>query len=244
MDTLQYFLDVSANAPPECDGRYFRTWHRVSVQVQRAVRSFAVRNVSARDIDRAFTMVVFSASQPSHGRRPMEFTYDIGDEATIPLALKLIGRNVQARLAPIAATFQNDARLARRFAPVWHRDILNSVKAKPRLLINLLGREAAMINALIDLGTMRDDRTARRFLKNTFSVARVLRVESTVLLERVLRTGTESLLDGGIFEHDDVFPTRRPDAGIGGHEDRHHGSPDGRGQMTDARIISDVHACL
>jgi hypothetical protein len=240
VDRLQSFLDLAAGAPPERDGRHFRTWQRVSVQVQRNVRSLAVKNFSTDNLDRAFTMVVYSSCHPSYGRRPMEFTYDLADPASMPLALRLIGRSLQARLGQVQC---DDVRMKRRFSPVWHVDILNVVKKKPRLLIELLAREATMINALIDLGTMRDERTAKRFLKSTGSAARVLGVDSDTLLDLVLRTGFENLGDGGILEDDDMVAAGRPDAGIGRGEDREHGSPHGCGQVADAGIVPDVQAC-
>jgi len=39
VDQLQNFLDLAALAPAEKDARHFRTWQRVSVQLQREVRS-------------------------------------------------------------------------------------------------------------------------------------------------------------------------------------------------------------
>jgi hypothetical protein len=243
MNRLQSFLDLAAGAPPERDGRHFRTWQRVSIQVQREVRWLAVKKFSAANLDRAFTMVVYSSCHPSYGQRPMEFTYDLGDPATIPMALRLIGRSLQARLTQISVRFEEDARMRRRFAPVWHVDILNAVKKKPRLLIELLAREATMINALIDLGTMRDERMTKRFLKSTLAAARVLGVDSDTLLDLVLRTGVENLGHGRILENDDAAAAGSPDAGIGGNEDRDHGSPDGCGQVADAGIVPDVHAC-
>lgn len=244
VNRLQSFLDAAAGAPPERDGRHFRAWQRVSVQVQREVRSLVLQQFSTADLDRALTMAVYSACQPSYGQRPMEFTYDLGDPATMPLALRLIGRSLQARLAQISAALPgDDARMKRRFAPVWHVDTLNTVKKKPRLLIELLAREAAMINALIDLGTRREERTAKRFMKSSFAAARVLRIDSDTLRELVLRTGTENLGNGRIPEDDDAIAAGSPDERIGGNENRDHGSPDGRGQMADAGIVPDVHAC-
>jgi len=249
MDRIQIFLDRTADAPPERDARHFRTWQRVAVQVQRDVRSlaaqtfFASESRVADDLDRAFTMVVYSSCQPCYGQRPMEFTYDMGDPAALAAALRLIGRSLQARLAQISARFPSDARLKRRFARIWHVDILNTVKRKPRTLIELLAREATMINALIDLGTRRDERTVKRFVKSTWSAARVLGVDSDALQDLVLRTSVENLGDARIFEDDHVFPTGSPDLRIGGDENCDHGSPDGGGQVADAGIVPDVQAC-
>jgi len=249
MDRIQTFLDLAAGAPPERDGRHFRAWQRVSVQVQREVRSLAARSFFAKDwpsatnFDRAHTMVVYSSCQPCYGRRPMEFTYDITEVVTLSRVLRSIGRGMQARLAQVSAGIQSDPPLKRRFLPVWHRDILKAVKNKPRTLIEMLAREGTMINALIELGTMRNERTQKRLVKSTESAARLLGVRSEALQDLVLRTGSENLLNGRIFEDDDLFTPGSPDTGIGGDEDRDHGSSYGCGQMADSGIVSDVQAC-
>ena len=249
MNCLQNFLDLAAGAPPEKDFRHFRIWQRVSVHVQREVRSFASRNFFAderravRDMNRAYTIVVYSSCQPCYGRRPMEFTYDIGDIIRLRTVLRLIGRGMQTRLKQISAGIQSDPRLKRRFLPVWYLDILKAAKNKPRTLIEMLAREAAMINALINLGTAYSPRAEKLFVKNTASMARILRVDSKTLQDLVLRAGAENLGDGRIFEDGDVVPARSPDEGIGGYENRDDGSPDGRGEMADARIVPDIHAC-
>jgi hypothetical protein len=249
VDRLQHFLDLAAGAPPERDTRYFRAWQRVSVEVQREVRSLAVNTFFAHwwravaDLDRAFTIVVYSCCQPCYGRRPADFTYDICELATLTTPLRLVGRSMQVRLAQLSEEFQGDARMKRRFAPVWHLDILNTVRKKPRLLIELLAREATMVNALIEMGTTRDERAAKRFLKSTIMVARMIGVDSADLQDLVLGTSAENLGNGGILEGDDVAAAGSPDAGIGGDENRHDGSADGRGQVADAGIVPDVHAC-
>jgi hypothetical protein len=249
VDRLQDFLNIAADAPPERDGRHFRTWQRVSVQVQRAVRTLAAQTLFAdgsrveANLDRAFTIAVYSSCQPCYGCPPMEFTYDTSDIYMLPAALRLIGRSLQARLVQISAGFHGDELLKRRFAPVWHYDILNAVKKKPRMLRELLAREAIMIDALISLGTMRNERSKRRFVRRTCAAARALDVDSDVLQDLVLRTGIENLGDGRIFEDGDMVASGSPDAGIGGDENRDYGSPNGCGQMADTGIVSDVHAC-
>jgi hypothetical protein len=248
VDRLQKFLDLAADAPPERDGRHFRTWQRVSVQVQRDVRTLAAQTFfaaewrAATNMDRAYTIIVYSSCHPSYGRRPMEFTYDIGDLVTLKSVLRLIGRGMKARLAQISAGIQSDPKLKRRFLPVWHVDILKAVKQKPRTLIEMLARETVMINALIELGAMRNERTAKRFLKSTAGAAKLLGVDSFVLQDVVLRTAAENLVNGRIFEDGDAVSSGSPDAGIGGNENRDHGSPDGGGQVADAGIVPDIQA--
>jgi hypothetical protein len=249
VDRLQHFLDVAAYAPPERDARHFRAWQKVSVQVQREVRSlvattfFAEEWRSAVDLERAFTNVVYTSCQPCYGRRPMEFTYDICELAMLSAPLRLIGRSMRARLTLISAGFQSNPQLKRRFLPVWHYDILNTVLNKPRTLIKLLAHEAIMINALINLGTRRDERTGKLFLKSILSAARLLGVDSTELQDLVLRTAIENLSGGRIFKDAHMFTPGSPDARIGGDENCDHGSPYGGGQVADAGIVSNIQAC-
>jgi hypothetical protein len=249
MDRLQKFLDLAADAPPERDWRHFRTWQRVSVEVQREVRTLAAQTFfasewrGATNMDHAYTIVVYSSCHPCYGRRPMEFTYDIGDLVTLKSVLRLIGRGMKARLAEVCAGLQSDPKLKRRFLPVWHVDILKAVKQKPRTLIEMLAREGVMLNALIELGAMRNERTARRFIKGTAGAAKMLGVSSFVLQDLVLRTAAENLVNGRVFEDRDAVSSGSPDAGIGGNENRDHGSPDGGGQVADAGIVPDIQAC-
>jgi hypothetical protein len=249
MTRLQNFLDKAAGTPLERDARHFRTWQRVSVQVQREVRALAARTFFAEEwraavnLDRAFTIVVYSSCQPCYGRRPMDFTYDICELATLSTPLRLIGRSMQTRLAQISEGFAGDARLKRRFLPVWHVDILHAVKKKPRTLIELLAREAAMTSALIDFGTRRDARAEKRFVKAAMRAARVLGVDSAALQDAVLRTAIENLGDSGVFEDGDMVPAGSPDPRICGDENSDHGSADGGGQVADAGVVPDVHAC-
>jgi hypothetical protein len=247
VDRLQHYLDVAANAPPERDGRHFRAWQRVSVQAQREVRSLVAQSFFADEarvesnLDHAFSVAVYSACQPCYGRRPMEFTYDLGDLASITEALRLIGRGLQVRLTQISAGL-DDPKLRRRLGPVWHLDILNVVKRKPRTLLEFLAREAMMVNALIELGTMRDKRTAKRFVKSTWAAARVLGVPSEALQDLVLRTGIENLVDGGVIKDSDMTSSGSPNGRIGGEEYSDHGRADGCGQMADPGVVPDVHA--
>ncbi len=173
----------------------------------------------------------------------MQFTYDAGDEKMLANAMRLIGRGLQARLSEVTAHFR-DERLKRRLAPIWCQDIQNAARRKPRLLLELLGREASMVNSLIDLGTQRHGRTARRFLKTSSAAARVLGLDSAVLQDLVLRTGIENLSDGGLFEDSDLLTPGSPDTWIGTEEDGDHRSSDSGRQMADSGIVPDIEARL
>ena len=126
---------------------------------------------------------------------------------------------------------------------MWHADILRAVKQKPRTLIEMLAREASMTAALIDLGTRRDARAEKRFLKATERTARILGLDSATLQDVMLQTAIDNLGDSGILEDSDMIAPGSPDSGIGGDENRNHRSPDGGGQMTDPGIVPDIQAC-
>jgi hypothetical protein len=249
VDCLRAFLDLAAGTPPERDARHFRTWQKVSVQAQREVRSFVARSFFADEarvaakLNRAFLIVVYSSCQPCYGRPQLDFTYDMSDLGWMTTVLRFIGRPLQARLAEVSAGLRTNERLRRRFAPVWHVDILNTVKKRPQALLELLAREAAMVNALIELGIRRNARAQNKLSKTTDCAARALGVDSNALLDQILKTGAENLVDGRILKRGDALPPRRPDARIGGHENRDHRSPHGGGQMADPGIVSDVQLC-
>ncbi len=173
----------------------------------------------------------------------MEFTYDIGDLVTLTSVLRMIGRSMRARLAQIAARMEYHPKLRRRFLPVWHQDILQSVKYKPRTLIEMLAREAGLINALIEWGTTQNERNQIKFQRSIVTAAKIIGLDSDMLEDMVLRTSTNSLLHRGILERDDMGSPWSPDARIGGDEDRDHRSTDGSRQMADSRIVSDIQAC-
>jgi hypothetical protein len=73
-------------------------------------------------------------------------------------SLQTVLRRIEARLLEAGMV-----ELAHRYAPVWHKDVLVSVQKKPRPYVELLMAEAALINAVIDLGTERSVQAANRF---------------------------------------------------------------------------------
>lgn len=152
------------SAPVERDEEYFPTWQRVSMALQRWLRD----RVSARYFsdptrleDRAecYPMIVYQACRPFFGKPRTEFTYDLRDfpwcEDTLEASWKLTGRGLQRALTGIEAQLNalGNERLARRYSPVWFEDVLVAVRRKPKAYADLLAREAAIINAVIDLGT-------------------------------------------------------------------------------------------
>jgi hypothetical protein len=152
------------SGPPERDPAYFPTWQRVSMALQRWLRDHIAEQYfrdPARLEDRAdcYPMIVYQACRPFFGRPRTEFTYDLRDfpwcEDTLASSWKLTGRGLQRVMTGIEARLRalGQEQLARRYSPVWFEDVLVAVQRKPKLYADLLAREAAIINAVIDLGT-------------------------------------------------------------------------------------------
>ena len=141
-------------------------------------------------------MVVYSACRPCYGRRPADFTYDIADPATLPAAWRTIGRTMQLELGKFAERLKAaPPPLGRRYLPVWHEDILRAVQKKPKRLIALLAAESALINALIDWGTMLNARAEKRFSKALAAAARIFGVGIEELAKLVLGETMRLLVD-------------------------------------------------
>src|SRR5260370_12269220 len=84
--------------------------------------------------------------------------------------------------------------LARRYAPVWHQDVMRAVRNKPRPLLALLGDEAVLINAVIDLGTARQMEAVRPFARTANMALRHMYGEDLrPLAARALQEATKAL---------------------------------------------------
>jgi hypothetical protein len=222
--------------PDETDPQYFRTWQRVSVHLQKRLRPWISERyfsdaARAENRDAGYSMVLYAACRPCYGRRPADFTFDVADPATLPAAWRAIGRALQLELARAVRQIRAAAppALVRRYAPVWHQDILIAVQKKPRKLIALFAVESALIDALIDWGTIRNGTAEKRFAKAVASAARVytvvdpleLRRKALDEVERALRAAAQApdsagdLMDGGILEDRHLGPARGPDSRIG-----------------------------
>ncbi|MEO5925932.1 MAG: hypothetical protein ABIR70_19085 [Bryobacteraceae bacterium] len=152
------------SGPSERDLAYFPRWQRVSMALQRWLRDHIVEEYfrdPARLEDRpdCYPMIVYQACRPFFGRPRTEFTYDLRDfpwcEDTLASSWKLTGRGLQRVLAGLEERIRalGNEQLARRYSPVWFEDVLVAVQRRPKLYADLLAREAAIINAVIDLGT-------------------------------------------------------------------------------------------
>jgi hypothetical protein len=189
------------NSPEERDPRYFQAWQQASLALQRALRrwipDFYFRDTARyEDREKSYPLIVYQASRLCFGRARTEFTYDVADPDTLPAALRMIGQAVQRVLAEVETALRQSGRpeLARRYAPVWHEDILNAVKKRPKPLLELLGDEAALINAVIDLGTDRRMQAVKPFAKAASAALRnMYREDMRVLALRALEEATAAL---------------------------------------------------
>jgi hypothetical protein len=250
------------NAPRERDPACFDTWQRVSLALQRALKqwlSAAYFRDLARleDRDRAYTMVVYQASRPFYGRPKTEFTFDVRDypdcQATLASAWKFVGRSMQSALALLAQRLEQAGRpdLAQRYLPVWHEDVLVTVRKKPKRFVDILAAESAVINAVIDLGTDPSAATINRSARAINTALRsvmgedmrrlgveVLEEATRVLTHAEAGTG-EDLGHGGTLENSDAIAAGGPDARVAGEEDRQDRSAHGGGEVGDAGIVAD-----
>jgi hypothetical protein len=187
-------------APHECHPAYFRTWRAVSLAVQKALRCW-IPEIYFRDParyedrDAAFPLLVYAASRPCRGRPRTEFTYDVADAEMLPRALNQIGASLQSILETVERGLHDCGRpaLARRYAPRWHQDVLRAVQRKPRPLLSLLADEAAVVNALVGLGSGRKMQAVKPFARSANMALRTmygedLRPLALRLLEEATRT--------------------------------------------------------
>jgi hypothetical protein len=238
------------NAPNERDLRHFRHWQRVSLALQTALRQW-IPELYFSDAKRweqreaAFPLLVYSACRLYYGRPRTEFTYEIADPRTIPLATHNIGRALQSRLQPIEKLLHasGQIRLGMRYSPVWHEDIVKAVRNKPRRLLTLLAAETRFIGAVINLGTTRDE---QRFLRMSNAALRnVLGNDMRPLIPQLLEETArcvDHLIDGRILENGDLASAGSPDFRIGREEDGDHRNANRGSEVRDSRIIAKVDA--
>ena len=183
------------------NGRFFRTWQKVSVTLQAELRQ-RIPEMYFDDVERlqnreaAYPLLVYAASRVCRGRPRTEFTYDVADEETLARATHLIGRSLQEVLRGVESRLHAAGRheLARRYAPVWHQDVLRAVHRKPRELISLLADEAVLINAVIDLGTARRIQAVNPYARATLGTLRkVCGEDMRELAPGILNTATSAL---------------------------------------------------
>lgn len=248
--------EVLRNAPRERDPRYFRTWQRVSLALQRALREWIPERcfedlASFEDRETAYQVLVFAAARLCYGRPKTEFTFDVADRGTLDSALHNIGMTLRFVLEPVEQRLREAGltELSPRYSPMWRHDILRIVRRRSRILIGLLASEARLIDAMIDLGTSGD---VRRFARGASAALRnVLGQDMRDLIEGALRETIrvlieqragemEHLIDAGLDEHAGMCGAGSPDGGIGAQENCQNRDADGGGEMRDAGIVADV----
>jgi hypothetical protein len=253
------------DTPPERDPEYFRVWQRVSLALQAALRQWIAQEYFedlARLADRtaSYSMAVYQCSRPFRGKPDNEFTYDLRDypdcRATLASASKPTGSHVQAVLRTLEQRLLDagQSALARRYAPLWHEDVVILTRKKPRRFAELLAGESAIINAVIDLGRERTPaavarcaRTINTTLRNVEGLD--LRKLGVAILEEATRALTQTaaghgqdFFDTGVFEDRHVRPSGRPHARVGGEKNGDDRDTDGGGQVSDAGVVADVQA--
>jgi hypothetical protein len=227
--------------PAERDPAYFPTWQRVSMALQRWLRDHiaeAYFRDPAHFEDRAdcYPMIVYQACRPFFGRPRTEFTYDLRDfpwcEDTLASSWKLTGRGLQRVMTGIETRLRGlgQEQLARRYSPVWFEDVLVAVQRKPKLYADLLAREAAIINAVIDLGTQpkvdsvnRSAKIINQQLRKVHGPKNAMDMrslgigvfeEATRALAQQSTSGSNGEFDAWPLENADMRATRSPDLRI------------------------------
>lgn len=191
--------------PAGTDPRHFATWRKVSATLQRCLREWIFEEYF-RDIARfddreaAHTMMVYRAAWVCHSRSRGVFTYDLSDypecRLTLTVATKMTGRSLQTILAGVEQRLLAAGlpQLARRYAPVWHQDLVAGVRKKPKGLLELLRAESAFIDAVVELGLDRTPFGVHRFSKTASqALRRVYGLDVRHLGARALEAATQVL---------------------------------------------------
>ncbi len=226
------------DAPGERDAAYFPRWQKVSLTLQRWLRDRIAEEYfrdPARLEDRAdcYPMIVYQACRPYYGRPRTEFTYDLRDfpwcEETLASSWRLTGRGLQRVMGGLEARLRasGNEQLARRYSPVWFEDVLVAVQRRPKLYADLLAREAAVINAVIDLGTQpkvdsvnRSSKIINQQLRKIHGPKDALDLRSLgyAVFEEASRAlaqhaagGSEGVADSGPLQDSNVRAARSPD---------------------------------
>ncbi len=145
-------------APEEQAPEYFPTFSAVSVAVQRALRQW-LPYVYFSDIDKyddldaAFPLIIYQSTRPFPGRGRGEFTYDVMEPGTVPIAIRSAARGLAVELRRIhpllvAAGKKSTAKF---YARDEARSIISAVQRRPLLLNALLSADAFFVDSLLRL---------------------------------------------------------------------------------------------
>ena len=188
-------------APKESDRNYFRVWHSVAMELQRALRRWVPEvyfRESSKFTDRtaSYPVLLYAASRPFAGRSKTEFAYDVADPQSILNAWRFSGNALQGVLSQVEERLSREGQptLARRYAPIWYEDILRAVKDRPRPFIELLAQEAVLVNAVVNLGTARSMLAVKPFARSVnVALRRMAGMDMRFLAHRAIDEATRAL---------------------------------------------------
>ncbi len=201
-------------------------------------------------------MLVFSVARPFFSKSRCEFTYDIADTKTVPLAWTRVGCRLQPVMAALEARLRDagELELAHRYNPVWHEDFLVRVKKRNREFIRLIAREAKLIDAVINVGTLRTRRAELQFERVASHVLRKFNsVDMRELIPKILEETARILSEDPACRGDylvntrtnqssDALPPRRPNRRIRLEKDGHYRRTYRSRKMAYPGIIADINA--
>jgi hypothetical protein len=184
---------------------YFRTWRRVSCALQRSMRDWisAIHFSDLRaydDRERACAMLLYQAARPFYGEPSYDFTLDLCDYPesmeSLELAWKLAGSSLRRNLQDLERHFLRTGHphLAKRYSERWTDDIFREVRKEPKIFARLIIKEAAVINSMIDMASVRTPYAVTCFSKSVNSRLRnVCGRDLRYLALAALRTATDVL---------------------------------------------------
>lgn len=270
--TLALADPVWRAAPRERDPGHFQAWQRVSQALQHWLRDHIAAEYF-RDLEiledrkRAQPMIVYQACRIFPGRPRTEFTYDLSNypwcQDTLAYSWRMCGAAIQRVMKGLHQRLLGAGRtaLAYRYSPLLANDVLLEVQRKPREYVNLLAREAAVIDAVIEAGTQRDAEsihTSAKIINQALASVHfqdLRRLGTELLLEarRVLAAQTAGSTaeppDGGdhiaglrALQRATMQAAGSPDGRIGRQENCDDGNAYGGGEVSDSGVVADVDA--
>jgi hypothetical protein len=251
------------HTPAERSSSYFPTWQRVSLALQSWLReqipaAYFADIMHFEDRRAAYPVIVYRASRLFQGHPRTEFTYDLRDypwcRNTLNSAWKLSGRHIRNALGEYEQRLfaAGNPQLAHRYSPVWHVDLLDAVQRRTNPYAELLSRESALINAVIDLGTLRTVESINRFTKianrllrrmhgqDMRRLAAGLLEEASVALAQKPAGGGHNVVQMRPPQHTDAGSAGSPHLWIAGQEDGNDRNTNRGGQVRNAGVITDI----
>lgn len=261
--TLAFTDPAWKNTPREREPAYHEVWHRVSATVQRTLKE-GMAEEYFRDLSRletrdsAYTMIVYQSSRAFTGKARHRYTYDLRDypacRPAVAASTAQIGGRMKTILEQIHRRLIDAGRpaLARRYTPAWHPDIISAVRRKPRRFLDLLMREAEIVDAVIELGTERTTLAVYSCARKINAVLRCIQgadlrtvgvtllQAATAVLAQTVERGHQNIFDARVLEGCNAIAARGPYARIGSQKYRNDGDTYRGRQVPDAGIVADI----